>query len=268
MKIWHHILPMLLLATGIVSCNDETTDLTSGATGKIQLQLTTDNRLIKASSTSPEGDNEEMEELTGGVPEADTFTITLVSNDGNYNKTWESYSEFCSEESFPIGTYTLTAHYGDINQEGFEKPCYFGTTDVVISNDEPAETNLTAALCNSCISIEYTDAFKKYFTDYKATLSTKNNSGIEISKEETRMLYAAPGENKLTIEYKQAGGKAGKQQIPSFSTLARHHYKIKIDVNGGNVGETQLSIIFDDGLEKEDVIIDLSGEVPADVTIQ
>lgn len=241
------------LAAGLASCSDDNPWASEAGTGGLKLHLRADSEVTDARpQTRAQG-------LT--APSASDFSIRLEKMDGSFSQTWPLLSDFDAEDSFSTGAYTLTAFYGNPEEEGFDKPYFEGTTQVTVLEQRLTEAELTATLANTMVSIDYTDAFKKYFSDYKTTVHSEGHTYVEIPKEEIRPAFIAPGEVDLTVEFTKPNGKSAKVQPASFAALARHHYHITFDVNGGNVGEAQLTIIFDDTLAQEDVTIDLTDEL-------
>lgn len=252
MKHGLYALVLLGIAMGLTACNDDNPWASVAGTGGIRLHVTTDNQVTDARPTRA-GD------LT--APAAEDFSIRLDKTDGSISKTWASLADFNQEDAFSTGAYNLTAFYGNIEDEGFELPCFQGSTQLMVLEQRLTEVEVTATLANTMVSIDYTDAFKKYFSDYKTTVHSEGHSYVEIPKDETRPAFIAPGNVDLTVEFTKPNGQNAKIQPASFAGLAKHHYHITFDVNNGNVGEAQLTIEFDDTLAQEEVTIDLTEEL-------
>ncbi|MCM1377792.1 MAG: DUF4493 domain-containing protein [Clostridium sp.] len=252
MKIAQHALIGLALAAGIVSCSEDNPWVSDAGTGGLKLHLRANSEVTDAKPQT---------RATLDLPSTEDFSVKLEKIDGSYSKTWAILSDFDAETSFPTGSYTLTAFYGNAESEGFDAPYFEGTTQLTVLEQRLTEAEITATLANTMVSIDYTDAFKKYFSDYKTTIHSEGHSYVEVPKEETRAAFVAPGEVDLTVEFTKPNGQSAKVQPASFAALARHHYHITFDVNGGNVGEAQLTVIFDDTLTEENVTIDLTEEL-------
>lgn len=253
MKLTRHVIMLAAVAAGLTSCSDENPWASESGTGGVKLHLTADNSVIDA---RPQTRADGFE-----TPSAEDFSIKLEKIDGSYSKTWATLADFESENSFPTGAYTLTAFYGTQEDEGFEMPYFEGSTQLTVLEQRLTETDITASLANSMVSIDYTDAFKKYFSDYKTTVHSEGHSYVEIAKDETRPAFIAPGNVDITVEFTKPNGKSAKVQPANFAALAKHHYHITLDVNNGNVGEAQLTIVFDETITQEDVVIDLTDDL-------
>ena len=117
-------------------------------------------------------------------------------------------------------------------------------------------------MANVKVTVEYSDAFKKYFADYSTTIHSTGGEYIEFSKTETRAAYVKPG--KITIQThlkKQNGIESTFEPAAIPNAAARQHYKIKLDISDNNAGEAQLNISFDETTETQPIKIDISDEV-------
>lgn len=243
----------LFAATAIMlaGCGDESSTLSNG-TGRIDLQLNLDAQVTQAQGVSrADGD------LT-----ADDLKLKMTSADGSYSKVWNSVSEFAGETSFKVGQYTLEAYYGDAEVEDFESPYYYGSTEVNVSDGNTTTVSLTAAMNNSMVAIEYSDAFKNYFTAYGAQLHTAGGNYIDYNADETRPVYVTAGNCDVIIRITKPNGQSATLQPTSFTAKAKTLHKISFDVNNGDVGDATLVLSFDDTvLDGETVEIDLSDEL-------
>lgn len=246
------ILTMSLATIMFSSCmNDELGD--AERYGTLGVTLNIDESLLDVSA--------EVIKRNAVSVNTDDFKLILENSDGVV-KTWEKYSEFDSKEQFKVGSYKLTASYGDVNVEGFEKPCYQGLENVEITEAGITNVDLTCTLANSMISIAYTDAFTGYFSDYEVAVHSEGNENIIIGKDETRACYVSPKNIYLTMKLvSQAGVTSTFSPGVIVNAQSRHHYKVKLDVNNGNMGVAKLIISFDDTVENDDVVIDLSDEL-------
>lgn len=245
-------------ALALTACNDDNPWAGLAGKGGISLRLKTDAAVKDAVPTRA---TETLE-----APDASLFAIKAEKTDGSYTGNWNSITEFNNyEDGFSVGRYTVSASYGDIEKEGFDSPAYYGETEVMVLEGEPAFAEITATLANTMVSVDFTDAFKTYFEDYSVTLHSEGHSYQTVNSADTgRPVYLAPGHVELAVTITRLNG--GKMETTTiqpadFDALARHHYHVTLDFNGGNVGEGQFSIIFDDSMTQEDVVIDLTDEL-------
>ncbi|MBQ9076937.1 MAG: DUF4493 domain-containing protein [Muribaculaceae bacterium] len=239
----------------LVSCGSEDNPSNTGS-GSVNFRLNVDSDVIESTDAVEERSVDES------VPVADDFKIRMSSEDGSYSHTWGSISEFPTDEQFKIGRYRMEAYYGSLENEGFGMPYYYGQEDFVISEASATDVSVTCSLANAMVSIDYTDAFKGYFVDYSTELHSDGGAYIVYDKDETRPVYLRPGNISMTVSLTLPSGVSTTfQPAVMENALARHHYHVTMDVNGGNMGPAQLVIAFDDALATEDFTIDLSDEL-------
>ncbi len=252
MMLCHGILIGLL--TMLWSCSDENPWRYVDGEGGINPTITASGD-VKSSVTVRAG----AEELT--APQPEEFTLTLTKTDGSYNKTWPSFTLFPKDQSFKVGSYTMTATYGDIEDEGFARPCFIGTESFEVQEDRSTDVAIVATLANAMVSIKYTEAFVKYFKDYSATLHSEGGAYVPCPKEETRPAFLRPGKVNIALSITKQNGVSATLQPAEFQAEAQHHYRVTFDVYEGEVGDAQLVITFDESVEEENVTIDLTDEL-------
>lgn len=251
------------LLLGLVSCSDENPWAGESGHGAINLSLTASGSLQEAAPET-RGANHNFFE----APSVDEFSIELEKLDGSYFKQFASVSDFLREKSFPAGTYNIRALYGNLEEnEGFDMPHFAGTTQFTIREGETTDVTLQASVAHSVITIEYSDAFKNYFSAYSTTLHSEGHGyvtfeqGKELNDEGgKRAAYVAPGSVSLAVSFTNHQGQSVTVEPDAFLADAAHHYNLKFDVEGENYDAT-LGISFDDGLTREDVEIDLTEDL-------
>lgn len=243
------LLPLAALL--FASCSDEN-GLDSGATGKLNISLKPDYSL-----TSSVG--EESRATQSQAPEINLadVTIHIVKDDGSVDKEFP-YSELEANSTLPTGAYTLEAYYGSENDEGFEKPYFYGAAEFHIYDSETSNPEVLISLSNSMVSVTYSEAFKNYFSAYTTTLQSEAGVPVTFSQIENRPAYLKPGEIAITINATKTTGTQISLQPASIKAKAKTYYNVTFDVNGGNVGDAKLSITFDDATTLEPIEIDLS----------
>ncbi len=185
----------------------------------------------------------------------------MVSADGSFSRAWDSLADFDPAEKIPVGTYTMSAYYGNLEEEGFDKPYYLGQSDVAVRYRENTPVEILCTLANVKVTVEYSDAFKKYFADYATTIHAAEGDYIKFEKEETRAAYVKPG--KITIQTylkKQNGIESTFEPAAIENAQPRQHYRIKLDIADNAAGEAQLSISFDETTETQPIAIDISDD--------
>ena len=242
----------LVALFGLASCSDEAPWADSSSTGGINLNFSSDPRVMRQTRAD--------DSVSPVVPSGDFFAVNLVKADGSFSRSWSSVEAFNREEAFSIGDYTLTASYGDIDTEGFQNPFYKGSTSVHVSPGALAEAQVVATLANAMVSIRYTPAFVENFPTYSAAIQSEGHDWVVFSQNEERPAYVAPSEIKLNLTLTNTEGKQVTIQPASFTAQARHHYVVTIGVDGAT-GNLALDVQFDDDVVNETVSVSLGDEL-------
>jgi len=222
-------------------------------TGTIVLSLDVDREVLTANPA-----RSSLSQICDGLTAAD-FTIRLTDAKGE-SQEWP-YSSFTGQ-NIKIGTYTIEAYSGREGEEGFDKAYFRGAAQVAVTTDNTSSVSVTAALANSAVKVVYTDAFKKYMTNYSASVRTAGaTDGIAYGPDATDELFVNPGETSLYVTFTTPQNKTATLKAAQFTTVARHSYTVTIDVNSGNVGDAVLTVTFDDTTVAENVEITLSDEL-------
>lgn len=244
---------VLFCLTLLYACADDNPWRFSDGEGGIAPTVTTSTEIRKSVAVRSES--------VPDAPGTDLFGLTLTKSDGTYTKTWASTTLFPTDQGFKVGSYTMEAFYGSLDDEGFERPYFHGSEQFEVQEDRTTDVTITATLANSMVSIAYTDAFRRYFKDWQAKIHSEGGSYIDYPRQETRPAYLRPGHVDIALSITKPNGVNAILQPADFNAEARHHYRLTFDVHEGEVGEAQLVIIFDDTLDEENVTIDLSDEL-------
>lgn len=186
--------------------------------------------------------------------------LVLSASDGSLERRWASLTEFDASENFPVGSYSFDVSYGDPKFGGFDKPYYFGTTNISILENRTTPVNVTARLSNAMITVRYSEAMSQYFTSFTGEV-TAGTSSYVYAPNEMRTLYVVPGRVSLNINVTKPSGATGKLNAIDFQAEAAHHYVIDVTVNNGNVGGGALNVTFNSDVVEESVELDISDQV-------
>ncbi|MDE6017347.1 MAG: DUF4493 domain-containing protein [Muribaculaceae bacterium] len=245
-----------LAVMGLASCSMES-PWGSGDRGKggIDLKLSADadvtDALPMVRAAAPE--------LT--APDVADFAIEMKNLDTDQVQTWRTLADFNKEEGFDVGTYTLTAYYGKPEECGFDKPYFKGETTVNVLEGRESSVDVVAQLANVMLSVDYTDDFRSYFQDFSVTAHTAGHANVVFGRYETRAGFLTAGNVTLQVSVTNPGGKSVTLTPAQFPALARHHYHVTFDVNADPVGTATLEVKFDDSLQTEDVVFQLTDEL-------
>ena len=246
-------LSMLSFAVLFSSCSEEAGSFGSGE-GRIMPTVKIDTECISSSSMTPKS-RAEVTDIT-----KEDLSIRIEKKDGSFTKTWDKLADYNGKQTFTVGEYTVEAFYGNPQEEGFETPAFSGTQTITVADGRTTQVALTASPANAMFTLDYSEAFKTYMQAYSAEFVTANNT-IAVAADKLRPVYVAPGEVNLHVAATTPTGKEAKFNVAKLTAEAGYNYIVHVDINGGEVGSASLKVTFDENLETEEVIIDLSDEL-------
>lgn len=233
------------------SCEQENNNPRIGK-GNFNLSLKTNNEVIPVLRSSAENKST--------TPQAQDFAITLTNEDGSLSKTWSTVDNIPPDGSYDVGNYTIKAVYGTLEEEGFDTPYYHGESQFTIRDQETTPVEVLCTLGHVKLTLKYTEAFTKYFTDYQTTITTAGGKDILFTKDETRDAYVRPGNISMKMKLTKPNGvTANFAPAKITNATARQHYIVTFDITE-SVGAAILTIVFDNQTEVEPITIDVSDE--------
>lgn len=254
-------------AIALASCSSESgLDGSNGKRGEIQLaSLQLDSKVTRSGLAADDSNEATLVDGEAIKPALADCKLIIMSKTGTYLQTWDHVSDYDpSENPVTVGTYDVTLSYGALDDEGFDKPYYYGSATTTVKQDETSEVSVEATLHNTMVKMKYTDAFKKYFTDYTATIHSEGGKYITFEKNETRAAYVRPGNISIDLSVTKPNGLSGTFEVEGIdNAAARTLYNVTVDVNDGGVGDAEVLISFDDETTVEPISIKVSDEILA-----
>ena len=263
MKLLQKSMLFGLLLAGMTACSQDVPWGAGKGEGVIKLKLSPSNEVTAAVPAVRAVSTDIV------VPPVADFQVKVTKTDGSYSETFSKVEDFVNKGSFVAGSYEIEAWYGDPGAQGFVKKdedeythaYYYGkTVNVNIIEGETTEVQLNAALNNAVVVVEYAEAFKNYFNDWSTTVQTDGESPVSLGGEEGTS-YVIPGNVNVTISAEMQNGKTISLNPGSFEVKPQHMYKMRYNIYNGEVGNAKLEISFDENLETEPIVIDLSGDL-------
>lgn len=240
---------LFAVALAFAGCSEEK-GYESGR-GRLNVALSTDDSAIDLTRAS----------LGLTKPAAKDFSLTISDATGVISE-WNSIAEYDVTTLYDAGNYSATATYGSTAVEAFETPCFVGTKEFAIINDQTTTVKITAYVANAVVQVACTDAFKNYFPDYSFTLTTAAGTEIPFVAGETRRAFIDPYNFTVTGSATTQTGSTVKIEKSFSGIVAKTLYTVKFDVNSGNVGGATVTISFNDEPVAEiPVDIELNDEI-------
>ena len=227
----------LLVLLGALSCTK--TRLTSdGGEGTVTFMVSADYDLVEVtrSSVSDYAD----------LPQVSDFTLSIKDKAGKYS--WSGLlSEWDTATKLLAGGYTVEASYGSLEEEGFNKPYFAGSTEFTIAGGVTAEVSVEVALANTIVKISCNDMFRNYYPDYSFELTRGTTPIATYAKDETRGVFIDGYKLNVSGVFTTETGEE-HTFAKEFSNLdAATAYTMQFDLT--NVGGTSVSISFNDTVE-------------------
>ena len=176
MKQRHIVIFTLLLMTSLlVGCVQE--DGLSMANGKLHLSIGKVSTQTESRATPSEL----------GKPLAEHFHLKIQRQDSQYT-TYEG--AFQKEISVNIGTYDITATYGEDVIIGRDTPYYIGTAEAIVNKDASTTVSIPCKVGNALVSVAFgknqdeNARFDKFYEEYGLLVHIGNYS-MGIDKEQT-----------------------------------------------------------------------------------
>lgn len=242
-----------VVAMALCGCNDDLVGQGGHDTGRISLDVD-----VNATAKAGQGSRAFADD---GVVTPQDLAIKLTSADGSFSQTWASVEEFGQDAEFTVGEYTLEAYFGNADDKGFECPYVYGSAPVKVRVGETTQVGLTATLSNSMFTVVYSEAMQQYLQSYSAELMSQGAAEpVAYAADETRPAYMPAGKTDVYVSVTKPTGTSARLLAATVDAKPRHHYIVSVDIKGGAGAET-LTVTFDDALETEDYVIELSDEL-------
>ena len=232
----NYLMLLALVALGLSACRSD--ERTPSGGGYLAVRVAADNEVVSAASRV-EGD---------GIPDVGDFSLSIAKENGELVSKWDKFSDYDAEATVvPVGTYTVSASYGDATTEGFDGLSYAGSTTANVAEGETTDVTIDCTINKARVSISYTDAFKSYFTSYSAYVSSSRGNKIDYTADETRAAYFTPGNLDVYLNVTRPGVSGSVAlKVKTLAAEVKHEYRLTMDVDAGT---STLNIIFNDDPE-------------------
>lgn len=178
------------------------------------------------------------------LPSAADFTITITGEEYSWTG---KVSEWSTETDLTVGEYSVTATYGDLeNEEGFDKPFFTGTQTFTVVGGEQTSVSVPVSLGNAIVRMTFTEAFNNYYPEYTFILSRDAKEIAVFTKGDTRAAFVDPW--KFTLEGTLKGEMKTSTFSKDYSNLSEATaYTFNFDVT--NAGGATITVKFNDTVE-------------------
>lgn len=180
------------------------------------------------------------------LPQTSEFALVIKDDAGK--ETWSGLlSEWDPTTQLLAGDYTVEASYGSLEEEGFDKPYFYGTAEFTIKGGESTEVPVDVALANTIVKISCNDMFKNYFVDYSFEIKRGNTLIATISKDETRGVFVDGYKLNVSGVFVNETGAETTFDKEYTNLDVATAYTMQLDLTG--VGGQSVTISFNDYVE-------------------
>lgn len=226
---------MLFILAALVSCAKKE----SASTGMVDFTVFADQSLADVTKSN-------VSDYTT-LPTVENFTV-VVKNSSDEELWKVKASEWNPSTQIPVGNYTVTASYGDLANEGFDKPCFIGTESFVVLGNETTDVSVPVSLANAVILVRCTDNFKNYYPEYSFSLMRMSSKIVDFVQGETRGAFIDPYRFHFEGTVKTETGAVKTFATQEYRSLdSATAYTVIFDVN--KIGGGSVTVSFNDNLE-------------------
>ncbi|MBD9167536.1 MAG: DUF4493 domain-containing protein [Parabacteroides johnsonii] len=129
------------------------------------------------------------------------------------------------------GSYQVVVASGKKDSAAWELPNFYGKTECDIKTNQVTSAKVTCKIANTKVTVDYSDDFKKYFTDYSTTVSNISGS-LTFVKGETRGGYFAPETLLALLKLTNTDGEQFELKREYADIQERYHYKLYFKLSG------------------------------------
>lgn len=179
------------------------------------------------------------------LPSAADFTINIL--DASKASVWTGkISEWDSATLLTAGSYTVEANYGALEEEGFDKPYFYGSQTFTVTGGETTAVSIPVTLGNTVVLVSCTDNFRNYYSDYTFTLSRNGADIATFVKGETKGAFVDG------YKFTMSGTVTGPTKTQTFTneyTSLKEATAYTFLFDASNVGGATITISFNDTVE-------------------
>lgn len=140
------------------------------------------------------------------APPESAFQLTLTAADGRAFKC-KSISEL-AKEALLVDRYSLEAHSGAMDDEGYNKPYYCGSASFNLKAGGVETPEVKCTRRNVAVTVKTEESFSSMMDDYIVRLHAVGGSYLEYDFAESGPLYLRDGLMELLLEFRLKDGRS------------------------------------------------------------
>jgi hypothetical protein len=195
------------------------------------------------------------------------FKVIIYTSEDAVAASYDKASEMPAEIELPEGSYYVVANSVENPPAAFDKPYFYGISNsITVTAGQVSPITVTCAISNILVSIIYSDAVKKDFSDYSTSVSNSAGS-LVFSKSEIRTGYFNGGPLYIEASLYYTSATEGVKVKTLSGTIdnpePHKHYEVHIDASLTD-GTTQINLTVDETVPTEIVNI-TENPVPGEI---
>ena len=183
------------------------------------------------------------------LPSAEDFNISVLDATSAPVFTGK-ISEWNPATVLLAGNYTVTAEYGSLEEEGFDKPYFQGSASFAITGNQTTAVKIPVSLANTVVKVACTDNLKNYYSDYTFSVCRENSTIATFVKGETKAAFVDG--YKLTLKG-EIQSNSGKQAFEKEYTNLDEATAYTFLFDASNVGGSKITVSFNNTVETIDL---------------
>lgn len=244
------ILFAIALAAVAFACNkSEEAGTTAAGEGTLAVRLATTTEL---SNTTDEG------KTTVAAPTNELFNLSITDL-ATVTTVYEgSLADYDTATLMPQGEKSLRVWYGEMTDEGYDKPYFNGTATASVQGyGLAAEATIEVSVANAAVAIETTELFDSYFQSATFTVVTANCAEghaygaegllfVEPREVTIKCVAVGPTGTEYTLEQKTPALQAQKRNIVCFDMRQAGNVVVNIEFNNEIIASEVIEVELND----------------------
>lgn len=123
------------------------------------------------------------------LPGKDAFSIKVTDASAQTVFEGKIVDWVPEENTLKAGEYSVSAEFGSLEDEGFDKPYFIGNQTFTVNGGETSEVSVPVALGNTIVKVACTDGFRRYYKNWSFKLSRGGADIVSFAKDETKAAF-------------------------------------------------------------------------------
>lgn len=123
------------------------------------------------------------------LPGKDAFSIKVTDASAQTVFEGKIVDWVPEENTLKAGEYSVSAEFGSVEDEGFDKPYFIGNQTFTVNGGETSEVSVPVALGNTIVKVACTDGFRRYYKNWSFKLSRGGADIVSFAKDETKAAF-------------------------------------------------------------------------------